>query len=507
MTLFDTLYVAPPALTAQAPILAIAGPLIGACAAALSPGGRSGWVISVITAAFALWMSLAVACEVSRQGVLLYVIGGFQPPLGIALRIDALGSAMALLVSTMGLIGAVYSGHALVSEIRAETHTLFQSGYLLCLAGFLGLVSTGDAFNAFVFLEVSSIGTYALVAAGEQRDRRALPAAFNYLIMGTIGATFYVIGIGFLYGATGTLNMADMAAHLSILGDNTAVQAGFAFVVTGLAIKAAIFPLHGWLPGAYAGAPSLVSVFLAATATKTAIYLIARFTFDVFPDASTFGQAFLHVVLAPLAAVSVIVCSVQAIFEKEVRRMLALSSVAQVGFIMLGLSLANAAGASAAMFYIFAHALMKAALFMALGALAISVRARTLDEFAGVAREAPWTAAAIGVGAASLAGLPLTMGFIAKWKLVEAALQGGVIWMVAVFAAGSALTLIYAWRMVEALFFSAPVPGARRAREAPVGVLVPLWVLVALSIWFGLNASLPETLANSAAAVLFGTAR
>jgi multicomponent Na+:H+ antiporter subunit D len=378
---------------------------------------------------------------------------------------------------------------------------------LLCLAGFLGLVSTGDAFNAFVFLEVSSIGTYALVAAGERRDRRALPAAFNYLIMGTIGATFYVIGIGFLYGATGTLNMADMAAHLSILGDNTAVQAGFAFVVTGLAIKAAIFPLHGWLPGAYAGAPSLVSVFLAATATKTAIYLIARFTFDVFPDASTFGQAFLHVVLAPLAAVSVIVCSVQAIFEKEVRRMLALSSVAQVGFIMLGLSLANAAGASAAMFYIFAHALMKAALFMALGALAISVRARTLDEFAGVAREAPWTAAAIGVGAASLAGLPLTMGFIAKWKLVEAALQGGVIWMVAVFAAGSALTLIYAWRMVEALFFSAPVPGARRAREAPVGVLVPLWVLVALSIWFGLNASLPETLANSAAAVLFGTAR
>lgn len=507
MTPFDTLYVAPSALTAHAPVLAIAGPLIGACAAALSPGSRTGWVVSVATAAFALWMSLAVAGEVARHGVVVYAIGGFQPPLGIALRIDALGSAMALLVAFMGMIGAAYSGHALVSEVRAETHTLFQSGYLLCLAGFIGLVSTGDAFNAFVFLEVGSIGTYALVAAGEQRDRRALPAAFNYLIMGTIAATFYVIGIGFLYGATGTLNMADMAARLATLGDNTAVQAGFALVVVGLAIKAAIFPLHTWLPGAYAGAPSLIAMFLAATSTKTALYLIARFTFDVFPQTSAFGHLFIHSILAPLAAVAIIVGSLQAIFEKDVRRILAYSSVAQVGFIVLGMTLANAAGMSSAVFYIFSHALMKAALFMAIGALAISVRARTLDDFAGVGRDAPWSAAAFGVGAASLAGLPLTMGFIAKWRLIEAALQSGMIWMVAVMAAGAALTLVYAWRMVEALFFKAPMPGAPRAREAPVGVLAPLWVLAGLSLWFGVEASLPESLSRAAAAALFGAGR
>jgi multicomponent Na+:H+ antiporter subunit D len=506
VTVFDTLYAAPQALSTHAPVLAIIGPLIGACAAALSPGGRSGWVISVITAAFALWMSLAVAGEVARHGVVTYVIGGFQPPLGIALRIDGLGSAMALLVSSMGLMGAVYSGHALESEIRAETQTLFQAGYLICIAGFLGLVSTGDAFNAFVFLEVSSIGTYALVAAGEQRDRRALPAAFNYLIMGTIGATFYVIGVGFLYGATGTLNMADMAVRLATLGDNTAVQAGFAFVVVGLGVKAAIFPLHGWLPGAYAGAPSLVSMFLAATATKAAIYLIARFTFDVFPHTAQFGQVFIHFVLAPLAAAAVIVCSVQAIFEKEVRRMLAFSSVAQVGFILFGLSLANAAGASAAVFYIFAHALMKAALFMALGAFAFSLRARTLDAFAGVARDAPWTATAFGIGLASLAGVPLTMGFLAKWRLVEAALQGGAVWIVVAIAVGSLLTLVYAGRIIEAMFFRAPMQGAPRAHEAPVGVLAPLWVLTGLSVWFGVDASLPEGLANAAAAALFEAA-
>lgn len=507
MTLFENLYVAAPALTAHAPILMVLAPIVGACAAALAPGARTGWVISVVTTMFALWMAVAVAGEVARHGVVQYVIGGFAPPLGIAFRVDALGAGMGLLVSAMGVLGALYSGHALLSEIDPQKHTLFQSGYLLCVAGFLGLVFTGDAFNAFVFLEVASIGTYALVAAGEARDKRALPAAFNYLIWGTIGATFYVIGVGFLYAAAGTLNMADLAARLGTLGDSPAAQAGFAFIVVGLGMKAAMFPLHGWLPGVYAGAPSLVSVFLAATATKAAIYLMARFVFDVFPQGTAFSEAFIHGVLAPLAAAGAIVCSLQAIFEKEIRRMVAFSSIAQVGFILLGFSLATAAGMSAALFYMFAHALMKAALFMALGALAISIRAKRLDDFAGVARDAPWSAAAFGIGAASLAGVPLTMGFLAKWRLIEAALGAGALWIVVTIAIGSLLTLVYAGRIVEAMFFRAPTPGAVRAKEAPVGVLAPLWIAAGLSIWFGLDASLPESLADSGASALFGAGR
>jgi multicomponent Na+:H+ antiporter subunit D len=506
VTLFDTLYAAPPALSAHAPVLVVAGPLVGACAAALSPGARTGWIISVLTTAFSLWMAVALLGEVAREGAITYALGGFQPPMGITLQVDALGATMALLISAVGLVGAVYSGHVLLSEVMTEKHTLFQAGYLLCVSGYLGLVLTGDAFNAFVFLEVSSIGTYALVAAGERRDRRALPAAFNYLILGTVGATLYVIGVGFLYGATGTLNMADMGVRLVTLGDNPAVQAGFAFIIAGLGIKAAMFPLHGWLPGAYAGAPSLVSVFLAATATKAAIYLMMRFTFDVFPLPADFGQLFLHGFLAPLAAIAAIVCSLQAIFEREVRRMLAFSSVAQVGFILLGFSLATQPGASAGMFYLLAHALMKGALFMALGAFAISLKARALNDFAGVGREAPWSTVAFAIGAASLAGVPLTMGFLGKWNLIESSLQAGQAWMAVVFAAGSLLTLIYVGRMMEAMFFRAPTPGAPRAKEAPVGVLAPLWVMAGLSIWFGVDASIPAALADASAVALFGLA-
>lgn len=506
MIVLETLYVAPPALTAQAPVLAIVVPLLGACAAALAPSGRSAWMISVVASLFGAWMALAVAGEAMREGVLVYVLGGFEPPMGIALRIDAMGALMGLLIGSVGALAAVFSGHTLVSEVRAEKHTLFQAGFLLCQAGLMGLVFTGDVFNAFVFLEVASIGTYALVAVGEKRDRRALPAAFNYLIMGTVGATFYVIGVGFLYAATGTLNMADMASRLATLDESTAVQAGFAFILAGLGVKAAMFPLHGWLPGAYAGGPSLISVLLAATSTKAAIYLMARFMFEVFPQGAGFGEAFLAYVLAPLAAAGAIVCSLQAVFERELRRMIAYSSVAQVGFIFLGISLANAGGLSASLFYMVAHGLLKAAMFMALGALALSIGARRLDEFAGVAREAPWTAAAFAVGAASLAGTPLTVGFLAKWALIEATLASGQVWMAVVIAAGSVLTVIYVGRIMEAMFFRAPLPGAPRAKEAPIGVLAPLLVLAGISIWFGLDASLPEQLSQAGAARLFEAA-
>lgn len=502
--LLETLYVAPPTLTAQAPVLAIVVPLLGACAASLAPSGRAGWMISVVATMFGAWMSLVVATEVMREGVIGYVLGGFEPPLGIALRIDGMGALMGLLIGAVGTLAAVFSGHSLVAEIRPEKHMLFQSGFLLCQAGLVGIVYTGDAFNAFVFLEISSIGTYALIGIGETRDRRALPAAFNYLILGTIGATLYVIGVGFLYAATGTLNMADMAARLTTLDQNASVQVGFAFIMAGLGIKAAMFPLHGWLPGAYAGAPSLIALFLAATAAKSAIYLMARFLFEVFPDGTAFGGVFLAWVLGPLAAAGAIICSFQALFEREVRRIIAFSSIAQVGFIFMGFALGTAQGVSAALFYMVAHGLMKATMFMALGAVAINLGARRLDDLAGIAREAPWTAVAFAVGAASLVGTPLTMGFLAKWQLIEAALSGGKVWIAVVIAAGSVLTLLYVGRMLEAMFFRAPAPGAPRAKEAPIGVLVPLLLLVGLTLWFGIDSALPEQLAEAGAAHLFG---
>jgi multicomponent Na+:H+ antiporter subunit D len=501
---FEHLYAAPPQLMAHAPALLVVGPLVGACAAALSPNQRWAWMISVGATIFSVWMALCLAGDVSREGVVNYYMGGFAPPLGIAFRIDGLGVMMAMLISSVSVMAALYSGHALDAEIRNSKQQLFQAGFLLCVAGLLGLVSTGDAFNAFVFLEVSSSGTYALIAAGERRDRRALPAAFNYLILGTVGATFYVIGVGFLYAATGTLNLADIANRVATLGDSRVVQVGFAFIVVGLGLKAAMFPLHGWLPGAYAHAPSLMNIFLSATATKAALYLMARFLFGVFEPGSDFAYHFMMWVLAPLAGAAAVICSLQAALEKELRRVLAFSSVAQVGYILLGLSLGTLGGVSAAFLHLLVHALMKATLFMALGAAALHFRGRTLDDFAGAGRDAPWTMAAFAVGAGSLMGIPLTAGFLSKWRLIEASLAAGQVWIVVVIAASSLLALAYCGRMIEAAFFRAGSPGSERAKEAPLGVLVPLWILAGLCIWFGIDASLPESLATAGAQALMG---
>jgi multicomponent Na+:H+ antiporter subunit D len=501
---FETFYAAPELLTKHAAVLMIGGPLIGAAAAALAPNSRGAWMISVGGAVFAAWMALAVAGEVARREVVDYAIGGFLPPLGIAFRIDGLGATMALLVSFMGVLAALYSGHALDAEVRTEKHPLVQAALLLCIAGMLGVVATGDAFNAFVFLEIASVSGYALVAVGGRNDRRALPAAFNYLIMGTIGATFYVVGVGFLFGATGTLNMADIAGRVATLTDNRGVQVGFSFIVVGLGLKAAMFPLHGWLPGAYAYGPSLVTVFLAAVATKVGIYLLIRFAFGVFDPVDGFVQTFTAFVLAPLAAVAAITCSIQAAFGTEIRRMLAFSSVAQVGLILIGMSMGSAAGVAAGLLMLLAHSLMKAPMFMALGGAVVGLRARTLADFAGAGRDAPWTMAAFAIAAASLVGVPFTAGFLAKWRLMEAGLQGGHVWVVVAIAVTSLLTLTYVARIIEALFVRPAPASGERAKEAPFGVLVPLWILALTSVWFGIDASLPEGLASAGAAALVG---
>lgn len=507
MTALADLYAAPPALSAQAPVLLVVGPLVAACAAILAPGPRASWVIAVGGACFTAWMALAVAGRVAREGVVRYLIGGIPPPLGIEFHLDALGALMAMLISFISLGVTLYAGHALGAEVRPHQQPMMQAGQLLCQAGLLGLVSAGDAFNAFVFLELASLGGCCLVAMGGGVDRRALPAAFNYLVFGSIGATFYVIGVGFLYAATGALNFVEMSVRLAAVKDTLPVKAGFAFIVAGLGVKAAIFPLHGWLPGAYGHAPSPVSAFLAATATQASACLLLRYLLAIFPPGAGFAETVVGAVLAPLAAGAVLICSAQAIFSNELRRGLAFSAVAHAGFVMFGFSVMSVAGASSALVGLIAHALQMSAMLMAIGGLSMGRRTIFLSDLAGAARDAPWSAAALGACTAGLAGVPLTMGFVAKWQLIQAALEAGLLWMAAVIVLGSLLTLIYVARMLEALFFRSPEPGTLRAREAPVGVLVPVWIFSGLGVWFGIDGSIPGTLAASAAQSLLGALR
>lgn len=497
----------PAGIAAHAPVLLVVIPLILAPIVALMPSGRIAWAISLVAAVMVAVLALVLLGEVSTAGVISYHIGGWAPPLGIEYRVDALNVPILLLVGFVGLLCTIYALPTVADEIEPAKQPMFYSAFLVCFTGLLGVTITGDAFNVFVFLEISSLSTYALVAMGGGKDRRALTASYNYLILGTIGATFFVIGVGFLYMATGTLNMADIARVLAENGHTRVTEAAFAFIVVGLGLKAAMFPLHVWLPNAYAFAPNFVTAFLASTATKVAFYVLIRFLFSVFhPDANFVAVSFTWI-FAVLGTVGMIVASAQAIFQTDPRRVLAYSSVAQVGYMMLGLGMGTQAGLSAGMLHLMNHAMMKGALFMALGAFALKFGVRSIASLNGLGRTMPVSAGAFTIAGLSLVGVPLTVGFTSKWYLIIAALERGWWWAVAALILSSLLALVYIGRMLMAIWMETPPSHAGKAvaeTMAPWAAVVPMTILAFANVYFFFNAAPLVHLARAAAEAMMG---
>jgi multicomponent Na+:H+ antiporter subunit D len=486
----------------QLPILQIVVPLVSAPFCLLLRRGALalGFALAVCTATFG--MSVALLVRVLKTGVVNYALGNWAAPWGIAYRIDALGAFMLFLVSGIAAVVLSFAPRSVAREIPRERHYLFCTAFLLCVTGLLGIVITGDLFNLFVFLEISSLSSYALIALGP--SRRALTAAFQYLILGTIGATFILIGIGLMYSTTGTLNMVDMASRLATGTGHRTVLVAFAFFSVGVSLKMALFPLHLWLPNAYTYAPSVVTAFLAATATKVSVYILLRFVFTVYGAGFAFGAMPLDRILMPLALVGILVTSTVAIFQRDVKRMLAYSSVAQIGYMILGISFATVTGLTAGIVHIFNHALMKGGLFLAMGCIALRIGSADIGDLRGIGRTMPLTTFAWTVGGLGLIGVPATVGFVSKWYLISAAWEKGW-WPVALLVLfSSLLALVYVWRVVETAYFDDPPPEHAKVREAPVAMLLPTWLLIGASVYFGLWTSLTTDAARHAAEALLG---
>jgi multicomponent Na+:H+ antiporter subunit D len=488
----------------QLPALLIVIPLLAAPLAAALPNNRLPWLLATAVSWIAFAIAIAVMARVMDESVISYAMGGWEPPWGIELRIDALNAFVLLIVTAIGAVVTPFAGRSVPSEIGKDNIGLFYCLYLLTYTGLLGITATGDIFNLFVFLEISSLSSYALIALG--RDRRALTAAYQYLIMGTIGATFYIIGVGLLYSMTGTLNIADLADRLPAVIETRTTQTAFAFLVAGIGLKLALFPVHLWLPNAYTYAPSAVSAFIAATATKVAVYVLLRVLFTVFGAEYSFQHMPLQSILIILSIVGIFVTSVMAWAQTDAKRLLAYSSVAQIGYMVVGLALATTTGLTAAIVHMFNHALMKGALFLALGAIAYRIGSTRISDLAGLGRAMPWTMSAVAVGGLSLIGVPLTAGFISKWFLITGALERGWWWLALALLLTSLIAVMYVWKIVEAAWFR-DLPAARQdLREAPLSLLVPTWVLVSANVWFGVDTRYSAGLAARAAEWLLGAA-
>jgi multicomponent Na+:H+ antiporter subunit D len=491
-------------IAAHLPPLMVVVPLAAAPVIVLLRRPGIAWALAVAAAWFALGAALAIAAEVARAGVVSYHLGSWAPPWGIEYRVDALSAFVLVLVSGVGALVAPYALRSIAAEVPREQRYLYYAVHCLCLAGLLGMTVTGDAFNLFVFMEIASLSMYILIALG--RHRRALLAAYQYLVLGTIGATFYVIGVGLLYLATGTLNIADMAARLPAIEGTRPVLAALAFITVGLSLKAALFPLHLWLPNAYAYAPSTATALIAATATKVSVYVLMRFYFTVFGAGLVVESLPVPAILLALSIAAIVTASLVAVWQADFKRLLAYSSVAQIGYITLGVGLATPDGLTAAVAHLFNHGITKGALFLLVGGIVLRAGGANFERLRGLGRAMPLTSLGITLAGLSLIGVPGTAGFISKWYLVLGAIEAGMWWLAGLIVVSSLIAVVYVWRFVEAAYLSEAAAGQAGAGEAPLTMLTASWVLVAACIWFGFDTSFTVEGARRAAMLMLGGA-
>ena len=488
-------------MLAHLPVLQVLVPLLAAPLCVMLHRSKLAWFFALFASFTTFLISALLLRQVLASGNIIYELGGWAAPWGIEYRIDKLSGYLLLIITMISTLILLAAQTSIKKEIPENKQIFFYVLYLLSLTGMLGIVVTGDVFNAFVFLEISSLSSYALIALS--RDRRSLWASYQYLIMGTIGATFILIAIGLMYQLTGTLNMEDLSNRLPDISQNRTVFIAFVFVVVGICLKLALFPLHLWLPNAYAYAPSIVTAFLAATATKVAIYLLIRFTYTVFGHSFSFAALPLKVLFMVLGLLGVVAASSAAIFQTNVKHIFAYSSIAQIGYMIVGFSISTVSGLTATLLHLFNHALMKSALFLALGAVMYRIGGVQLRQLQGLGKQMPLTMASIVVGGLSLIGVPLTVGFVSKWYLVLALIESNL-WPIAmILLLGSLMALVYVWRIIEVAYFRPVSPDNKSVKEAPVSFLVSIGILVFANIYFGIDTRLSVEVATAAAQSLF----
>lgn len=452
-------------MASNLPILLFVVPFLASMAAA-----AVGWFvrdaprfITVVALAATAALSVVALGRVHVDSTLRTDVGGWPGPYGIEVLLDPLSAFIAVLVALVALVVVV--GAAPHAGVQLPRRTIvYYPTVLLLVSGLMGITITGDLFNLFVQIEVASLAAYALVAAG---GRGAPRAALNYLVIGSLGASLYLIGVGFLFAATGSLNMEQVAGLLHE-ADPRLVLVGGLLIVAGLGTKMALFPFHVWMPAAYARAPVAAAAFMAPLVTKVSAYALLRVLFWVFAGGALASERLLLELVAWAGAAAVVAGGVLAFVQTDLRRLLAFSSVGQMGVVALGIGLANSAGLTGAILHIAADALMKGALFLAAGTLLLRYGIRNVDDLRRVRGQAPWITAAIVVAGLSLIGVPPLAGFFGKWYVLSGALADGRWVFVVALMTGSLATVGYVFRIVEPMFFGQPPEGAAPRERASV---------------------------------------
>ncbi len=478
-------------MTEHLPALVVIVPLLSAFLIAFF-----GWLdrrlcfpIALVSLGAGLIMSIGLLVRVVGRGPVSYPMGGWAPPWGIAYQVDHFNALVLTVVMAVAFLG-LFATRPRVERHFAEKTGAFYTLFILFLTGLAGMLVTGDAFNLYVLLEIASLTGYALIGMGP--DRAPL-AGLNYILMGTIGASFYLLGVGYLYLATGTLNMADLAARLPAVQDSKVVVFAFFLCMTGLFVKMAFFPLHIWLPNAYGFSPSAAGILVAPLTTKVMVYVMIRITLSVFGPAFAFGALGIGDAMVWLSVAGIVMGSILALSQNRLKRMLSYIIVAEVGYMVGGFWLGNRAGITGAMLHIVNDAVMTLCVFLAAGAFLSRLRDDRLAGMEGMFRKMPLSMAGFVAGALSIIGVPPTCGFFSKWYLISGGIAAGHWGFVAALLFSSLVNVILFFRIFEIAYYEPNhrdhgghgASGAGPA-EASAWMVAPLLVVVALIIALGL---------------------
>jgi len=477
-------------MTEHYPALLIISPLLTAFVVSAVAWVKKGlcFPLAVVGSGLSGWFSVRLFAEVLRNGPVEYRLGGWEPPWGIVYHVDTLNGLVLVVVSVLAFINLVATRRSVASEF-GEKEGAFYALYLLCIVGLVGMTVTGDLFNLYVLLEVASLTSYGLIALG---GGRAPLASLNYLYMGTIGGCFYLLGVGYLYIMTGSLNMADVAALLPRIYSSAAVWVAFTFCMVGVGIKMAFFPLHVWLPNAYTFAPSAVSSLIAPLMTKVMVYVMIRLMLSVFSVDFAFSVLNLGDAMVWLSIPAIVVGALMALAQKNLKRMFCYIVVSEIGYMVGGAWLGNAAGMTGAILHILNDALMTICLFLTAGAIHSRINSLELDQLRGMFHRMPVTMACLVATGLSIIGVPPTCGFFSKWYLITGALEAGHYGFVAALLFSSLINVILFFRVIEIGYFEGAAhghghessPGPRT--EAPAIMLAPLLLLSAGLVVIGM---------------------
>lgn len=437
------------------------------------------WIVSTVVS-FVLFILALYGIAVTQQlPMIVYKMGNWPPPLGIVMAFDSFSAFMVLIISIIVFTGSLFSLRYMSNYTgQWKFYTLF----MLMTAGMMGICITGDLFNMFVFLEIAAISSYALVAFGV--DAEELEASFKYIVMGEIGGLTFLLAIALIYAKTSTLNLADISTSLQVIRHTTFFSMTLGMMLFAFSIKAALVPFHSWLPDAYPAAPAPISSLLAGICTKVfGIYTMARIVFNVFGLTRASDPLFFNILIG-LGLLSISFAGLTAFNQKDYKRLLAYSSISQVGFIMLGFGIGNYYGVVGAILYILAHGLAKALLFLTSGSVVHATGTRDLQKLAGLGERMPTTAWSFRIGALSVIGLPPLVGFFAKLLIIMGAIKAGFIWLAILAIVLSVLSLAYLLKIESSVFMK---KGKIDAKTAPFTMRIAMVFLVVLIVLLGIG--------------------